>query len=248
VTSLRGRNSLLAATVFFVSSCSEGPADPQGAKRVPPASTTQVQGTPSEKDPREKLASVSVSAASVTCGTGLSPNPATVVVGGTVQLSPNYLPAPTNTWSSTNGNVALPSGNPSQRGLVFGIAEGEACISLSYSTVSWSTRVVVVPPPWSAAISGIQSLQLYQSAPYTASTFNPAPLGPFTYQWRTRLTTTNGALLSWSPYISTGTTNVTYAGVTSCGYRRLEIQVLVSAPSGETASSPPWPVEITNPC
>lgn len=98
-------------------------------------------------------------------------------------------------------------------------------------------------------VSGPTGIYRFQSAQYTATvTWRvTAPTQPFTYQWRSRATTSYGTG-SWSPWYSTGTQNYTYMSVNSCGILRNEIQVRATDANGVVGESSALPVGVLNPC
>jgi hypothetical protein len=100
------------------------------------------------------------------------------------------------------------------------------------------------PAPPSVSISGPQYIGLYQSAQYVATGTGGTP--PYTYQWRSRdgSSSSTGA---WSSWFSTGSTNYTYASISSCGLNHKDLQVLVTDAAGGTATGPFY-IYLTNPC
>jgi hypothetical protein len=97
-------------------------------------------------------------------------------------------------------------------------------------------------------ISGPQYVTRYQSAQYFAT-----PAGgtaPYTYEWRSRQCTDSQgySCFTWQNWYSTGSQNYTYASINGCGLRRNELQARITDAQGRTATSPTYPIWITNPC
>ena len=93
-------------------------------------------------------------------------------------------------------------------------------------------------------ISGSQSVARYQSAQYTANAAGGT--APYTYEWRSR----QGNAWSWGAWqswFSTGSTNYTYASISSCGLDRNQLEVRVTDSLGATATSS-ITIFISNPC
>jgi Dual-action HEIGH metallo-peptidase len=99
-------------------------------------------------------------------------------------------------------------------------------------------------PPLSVSISGKQYVARHESAPYTATPANGT--APYTYEWRTRQT---GPSIwgSWSGWFSTGSSNVTYASINSCGLNTNYLEVRVTDAVGAQATGS-YTIYITNPC
>jgi hypothetical protein len=98
------------------------------------------------------------------------------------------------------------------------------------------------------SITGPQYVTRYQSAQYFAT-----PAGgtaPYTYEWRSRQCTDSQgySCFTWQNWYSTGSQNYTYASINGCGLSRNELQARVTDAQGRTATSPTYPIWITNPC
>lgn len=146
----------------------------------------------------------------------------------------------TFTWSSGNTAVATVGST----GFVSAIDLGSASISATTGGVSGSTTVTVVNGPLQVSVSGPQYTTRYQSAQFTATTLGGTP--GYTYQWRTRQGNAGG-WGSWSGWYSSGSTNYTYASISSCGLDRNDIQVQVTDAVGGTATSD-FVTYLSNPC
>lgn len=136
---------------------------------------------------------------------------------------------------SSNGQPTIVS----LRGLDWQMGQRTGLAGTDVSTVDW-----MYPRPFSVSISGKQYVAKHESAPYTATVSGGT--GPFTYEWRTRQSgpSTSG---TWSGWFSTGSSNVTYASINSCGLNTnyLEVRVTDSTARQTTGS---YTMYITNPC
>ncbi|HEX6369954.1 MAG TPA: Ig-like domain-containing protein [Longimicrobium sp.] len=190
---------------------------------------------------------ISVYYTAVLTSVSVSPTPTTVYTGGSRQLTATAkdqwgytMSGQTFSWSSSNTAAATVSGS----GVVSAVAPGSATITASAGGKSGSASVTVANAPVSTSVSGPSSVARYQSAQYTASASGGTP--GYSYQWRTR----QGNAYSWGTWqswFSTGSTNYTYASVSSCGVTRSQIEVLVTDANGGTATSS-HAVNISNPC
>jgi len=99
-------------------------------------------------------------------------------------------------------------------------------------------------PGPSVSISGKQYVAKHESAPYTANTSNG--VAPYTYEWRTRQSgpSTSG---SWSSWFSTGSSNVTYASINSCGLNTNYLEARVTDAIGKQSTAS-YTIYLTNPC
>ena len=136
---------------------------------------------------------------------------------------------------SSNGQATIVS----LRGLDWQMGQRTALAGTDISTVD-----LMYPRPFGVSISGKQYVARHESAPYTATVTGGT--APFTYEWRTRQSGP-GISGSWSSWFSTGSSNVTYASINSCGLNTnyLEVRVTDSAARQTTAS---YTMYITNPC
>ena len=136
---------------------------------------------------------------------------------------------------SSNGQPTIQS----LRGLAWQMGQRTGLAGTDVSTVDW-----MYPRPFSVSISGKQNPALHESPPYTATVNGGTP--GFTYEWRTRQSgpSTSG---SWSGWFSTGTSNVTYASINSCGLNTnyLEVRVTDSTARQTTGS---YVMYLSNPC
>lgn len=116
---------------------------------------------------------------------------------------------------------------------------------------SWSsfstgdlTAVRWLYPGLSVSLSGKQNVALHESAPYTATTTNGT--APYNFEWRSRQTgpSTSG---TWSSWFSTGTSNVTYASINSCGLNTNYLESRVTDATGKQVTAS-YVIYITNPC
>ncbi|HEX7239662.1 MAG TPA: Ig-like domain-containing protein [Longimicrobiaceae bacterium] len=176
----------------------------------------------------------------------VSPSPVTVARGSTRQLSAtayDEFGAPMSgvsfTWSSAAPSVA----SVSSSGVVTGNAAGTATVYAVSGGVGGSTSVTVTTPP-SVSLSGKMYVPRYESNPYTASVSGGS--APYTYEWRTRQGTAS-FWGSWQSWFSTGSSNYTYASISSCGLDRDQIEVRVTDSAGATATAS-FTFYLTNPC
>jgi len=136
---------------------------------------------------------------------------------------------------SNNGQPTIVS----LRGLDWQMGQRTGLAGTDVSTVDW-----MYPRPFGVGISGKQYVAKHESAPYTA-TVNGGT-GPFTYEWRTRQSgpSTSG---TWSGWFSTGSSNVTYASINSCGLNTNYLEVRVTDSTSRQATGS-YTMYITNPC
>ncbi|MBV9109648.1 MAG: hypothetical protein JO306_09610 [Gemmatimonadetes bacterium] len=148
----------------------------------------------------------------------------------------------------SNGTL-VPGTNTSDAGSVMN--SGSTYGGCPPAAPSWSsfsvgdlTAIRYLYPGVSVSISGSQYVTLHQSAPYTANTTNGT--GPFSYEWRTRQSgpSTSG---TWSSWFSSGTSNVTYASINSCGLNTNYLEARVTDANGKQATAS-YTIYITNPC
>jgi hypothetical protein len=99
-------------------------------------------------------------------------------------------------------------------------------------------------PGLSVSVSGKQYVTLHESAPYTATPANGS--SPYTYEWRTRQSGP-GTSGSWSSWFSTGSSNVTYASINSCGLNTNYLEARVTDAGGKQATGS-YTIYLTNPC
>jgi hypothetical protein len=127
----------------------------------------------------------------------------------------------------------------SLRGLGGLMGQRNGLAGTDVATVDW-----MYPRPYNAFISGKQYVAKHESAPYTATVTGGT--GPFTYEWRTRQSgpSTSG---TWSGWFSTGSSNVTYASINSCGLNTNYLEVRVTDSTGRQTTGS-YTMYITNPC
>ena len=112
----------------------------------------------------------------------LTPNPLNVTIGKTKTLKVSYAPegasAKKTVWTSSNTNVATVSTS----GVVKGVAEGEASITVTTDNgITATARVVVLPLPTSVYLPSTANLNLGYSKTLTP-TVSPANCET-TYKW-----------------------------------------------------------------
>lgn len=127
----------------------------------------------------------------------------------------------------------------SLRGLDWQMGQRAGLAGTDVSTVDW-----MYPRPFGVSISGKQNPALHESPPYTATVSGGTP--GFTYEWRTRQSgpSTSG---SWSGWFSTGTSNVTYASINSCGLNTNYLEVRATDSTGRQATGS-YVMYLSNPC
>ena len=112
-------------------------------------------------------------------------------------------------------------------------------------TFSATTANLYSSAAFSGSISGPTSLQLHQSAQYTAAGQHGTL--PYQYQWRQRSSPDGFSYGPWSPWTSPSSQNNTFFGVNGCGIRRVNLETMITDGTLLTAIGDIF-IGITNPC
>lgn len=223
------------------------------------AGITYVEGSPAD-------VTVTLYSGPGDCTAAVGAWPSAGAPGATVTINRSYSGSYTlaqRTWIMTHElghNIGLAHTDQSFGTLIPGTSTSDAgSVMNSGSTYggcppaapSWSwfssgdqTALRWLYPGLSVSISGKQYVAKHESAPYTATPANGT--SPYTYEWRSRQT---GPSISgsWSGWFSTGSSNVTYASINSCGLNTNYLETRVTDAAGKQATAT-YTIYITNPC
>jgi len=188
----------------------------------------------------------------------IAPNPASLCTNAGTFLTGTATDEVGNTW--TPGTMSWTSSNPTlvsvsaygTRGSSIGTgnAEGQASVAAALDGVTGNDNVkVAYCVPSAPSVTGPYSIQLYQTATFTAYP-GGGGITPFSYQFqRQECPQFDSGCGPWQSWVSTGTSNTWSTIVYSCGVQHIYVRSKLSDARGNLSGvSAAIYTPISNPC